>query len=82
MLVDTSYTGDDNVPRAEEKGVELVGPVPCGSCKAKADEYQRLNIDDFNVDDATEEVLRCLAGHKPQSSEHNPETDKTKTALP
>jgi len=82
MLVDTGYTGDDNVQLAEEIGVELVGPVPSGSSKAKADEYERLNIDDFNVDDATEEVIRCPAGHKPQSSEHNNETDKTKTVMP
>ncbi|MBN2258421.1 MAG: transposase [Anaerolineaceae bacterium] len=82
MLVDTSYTGDDNVQLAEEKGVELVGPVPSGSSKAKADEYEQLNIDDFDVDDATEEVICCPAGHKPQSSEHNNETDKTKTVMP
>jgi len=82
MLVDTGYTGDDNVQLAEEKGVELVGPVPSGSSKAKADEYEQLNIDDFDVDDATEEVIRCPAGHKPQSSEHNRETDKTKTVMP
>jgi hypothetical protein len=33
MLVDTGYTGDNNVQLAEEKGVELVGPVPSGSSK-------------------------------------------------
>lgn len=82
LLVDTHYTGDDNVQLAEEKGVELVGPVPSGSSKAKADEYEQLNIDDFDVNDATEEVICCPAGHKPQSSEHNPETDKTKTVMP
>jgi len=82
MLVDTGYTGDDNVRLAEEKGVELVGPVPSGSSKTKADEYERLNIDDFDVDEATEEIVCCPAGHKPQSSEHNNETGKTKTVMP
>jgi len=82
MLVDTGYTGDDNVQLAEEKGVELVGPVPSGSGKSKADEYEQLNIDDFDVDEATEEVICCPAGHKPQSSEHNYKTDKTKTVMP
>ena len=82
MLVDTGYTSDDNVQLAEERGVELVGPVPSGSSKTKVDEYEQLNIDDFNVDDATEEVIYCPAGHKPQSSEHNNETDKTKTVMP
>ena len=82
MFADTGYTGDDNVQFAEEKGVELVGPVPSGSSKTKDDEYEQLNIDDFNVDDATEEVICCPAGHKPQSSEHNNETGKTKTVMP
>jgi len=82
MLVDTGYTGDDNVQLAEEKGVELVGPVPSGSGKSKADEYEQLNIDDFDVDEATEEVICCPAGHNPQSSEHDNETDKTKTVMP
>jgi len=82
LLADTGYTSDDNVQLAEEQGVELLGPVPSGSSKTKADEYGQLNIDDFNVDEATEEVICCPAGHKPQSSEHNNETDKTKTVMP
>ena len=82
MLADTGYTGDDNVQLAEEKGVELLGPVPSGSSKSKDDEYEQLNIDDFNVDEATEEIVCCPAGHNPQSSEHNNETGKTKTVMP
>ena len=56
--------------------------MPSGSGKSKADEYEQLNIDDFDVDEATEEVICCPAGHKPQSSEHDNETDKTKTVMP
>ena len=82
LLADTHYTSDDNVQLAEEKGVELVGPVPPGSSKGKDDEYEQLNIDDFSVDEATEEVICCPAGHKPQSSEHNHHTGKTKTVMP
>jgi len=82
LLVDTSYTGDDNVQLAQQQGVELVGPVPSGSSKGKADEYEQLNIDDFNVDEATEEVVSCPAGHKPESSEHNSDAGKTKTVMP
>jgi hypothetical protein len=44
--------------------------------------YEQLNIDDFNVDEATEEVVCCPAGHKPESSEHNSQTSKTKTVMP
>ena len=82
LLVDTHYTGDENVQLAEDNGVELVGPVPSGSSKTKDDEYEQLNIDDFNVDEATEEVICCPAGHKPQSSEHNSQSGKTKTVMP
>jgi len=81
LLVDTAYAGDDNVQLAEEKGVELVGPVPPGSGKSNDDEYEQLNIDDFSIDEATEEVVCCPAGHKPQSSEHNNDTGKTKTVM-
>ena len=82
LLVDTHYTGDDNVRLAEQQGVELVGPVPPGSSKSKGDEYEQLNMDDFNVDETTEEVFCCPAGHEPESSEHNNETGKTKTLMP
>ena len=82
MLVDTHYTSDDNVQLAEEKGVELVGPVPSGSSKTKDDEYEQLNIDDFNIDEASEQVVCCPAGHEPLSSEHDRETGKTKTVMP
>ena len=82
LLVDTNYAGDDNVQSAQQQGVELVGPVPSGSSKSKADEYEQLNIDDFNVDEATEEVVCCPTGHKPESSEHNSDAGKTKTVMP
>ena len=82
LFADTAYTGDDNVQRAEDYGVELVGPVPSGSGKPKEDEYAQLNIDDFVVDDETEAVVCCPAGHQPQSSEHKSETDKTRTVMP
>ena len=83
MFTDTLYNSDDNVQLAAGYGVELVGPVPSGSAKSKdADEYERLNIDDFDVDETTEEVVCCPAGHAPESSEHNSETGRTKTVMP
>ncbi|MDP6736738.1 MAG: transposase [Nitrospinaceae bacterium] len=82
LFADTSYSGDENVQRAQGYGVELVGPVPTGSGKAKKDEYQQLNIDDFDVDDDTEEVVCCPAGYQPQSSEHKSETGQTQTVMP
>ena len=78
MVADTGYTGDDNVQLAEEQGVELIGPVP--GCSTEDDKH--LNIDDFNIDEKTEEVICCPSGHKPQSSGHNSNTGKTKTVMP
>jgi hypothetical protein len=77
LLVDTAYAGDDNVQLAEEKGVELVGPV--AGCSIQND--GQLTIDDFNIDETTEKVVCCPAGHKPETSEHNSETGKTKTVM-
>jgi len=80
MLVDTHYTGDENVQLAEEKGVELVGPVQCGGLIDK--DVDHLNVDDFDIDEETEEVVCCPAGHKPASSIHDKQTGKTKTVMP
>jgi hypothetical protein len=82
LLVDTAYAGDANVQYAQEKGVELVGPVGGGSGKNQDDVYERLNSDDFNVNETTEEVLRCPSGHTPQSSVHDEKTGTTKTVMP
>jgi len=79
MLGDTLYCGDDNVMLAQREGVELVGPVP-GS--GKDDEYESLSIDDFRINETTEEVFLCPAGHKPQNSRHNSKTGVTKTMMP
>jgi len=79
LLVDTAYASDENVQKAESRGVELVGPVPGGAGQVSADE---LTIDDFNIDETTEQVVCCPAGHAPTSSIHDPETGKTRTVMP
>lgn len=80
MLADTHYTGDENVQHAQEHGIELVGPTPSGSTESHNPDL--LNIDDFDIDEATEEVICCPAGHPPQSSVHDSQTGKTKTVMP
>ena len=57
MLADTHYTGDENVQHAQEHGIELVGPTPSGSTEPRNPD--QLNIDDFDIDEATEEVICC-----------------------
>ena len=77
MLADGAYAGDDNVQLADEQGVELVGPV--AGCSIPNDE--QLTIDDFNIDETSEEVVCCPAGHTPECSEDNSDTGKTKTVM-
>ena len=77
MVVDTVYAGDENVQLADERGVDLVGPVPGYS----TEDDEHLNVDDFNIDEKSEKVICCPAGHTPQSSEHNSDTGKTKTVM-
>ncbi|MCH7558933.1 MAG: transposase, partial [Planctomycetes bacterium] len=62
------------------RGVELVGPVQCGSLVDK--DVDHLNVDDFDIDEQTEEVVCCPAGHKPASSIHDKQTGQTKTVMP
>ena len=81
LLADASYSGDENVERAAQAyGVELVGPVPSGS--VTDEQAYSLNVDDFIVDEETQEVLQCPSGHKPVSSVHDPKTGKTHTVMP
>ena len=77
MVADTGYTGDENVQLADGRGVDLVGPVP--GCSTE--DHGQLDIDDFNIDEESEKVICCPAGHEPQSSEHNSDTGKTKTVM-
>ena len=80
MAADTSYCSDENVQKAsEEYGVELLGPVPSGSLNDK--DIHRLNVDDFNIDDTTAQVICCPAGHSPVSSEPNLDTGQSKTVM-
>ena len=79
MLLDTQYTSDDNVQAAEAQGVELVGPAAGAQPQQPA---EHLSVDDFVIDERTEQVCRCPAGHEPLRSVHNPATGKTRTTLP
>ena len=80
MFADTHYCSDENIQAAANRGVELVGPVQCGGLINK--DVDQLNVDDFDVDEQTEEVVCCPAGHKPASSIHDKQTGQTKTVMP
>jgi len=80
MFADTHYCSDENIQAAAERGVELVGPVQCGGLTDK--DADHLNVDDFDIDEESEEVVCCPAGHRPAWSVHDKETGKTKTVMP
>jgi len=79
LFADAKYGSDENVRRAAEKGVELHSPV---SGPKREDEPYELNIDDFVVTEATEEVQRCPAGAEPEESCYNEEKGRTRTVMP
>jgi Transposase DDE domain len=71
MLADTSYGSDENVQKAQDKGVELVTPVPGpdpenhGVKGGVPLRKEALTIDDFALDERTGKVTQCPAGRIP-----------------
>jgi hypothetical protein len=79
MLADTLYCGDENVQAAEDRGVELVGPIPG---REPASDPGALTLDDFAVDERTGRVEACPQGHAPLVVERNEETGTTRLEMP
>lgn len=84
MFADAGYGSDSNVEMAAQRGVELVSPTKANAdLSAKEEDISKtLTIDDFVIDEATEEVIVCPAGHSPVSSVYDESTGKTKTVMP
>jgi hypothetical protein len=86
LLADASYGSDDNVQDAAGRGVELVAPTKEGAREAEAgnaaETDDKLSLDDFTINAATETVEYCPAGHAPQRSLSDPSTGKTTTTMP
>ena len=79
LRADPQYPDDENVQRAESYGVELVGPVPGAEPSGRPDD---LTIDDFVIDEQTEQVTCCPKGHAPVRSVHHPASGRTHTTMP
>jgi len=79
LLGDTHYPSEENVQLAESYGVELVGPVPGAAPAERPDD---LNIDDFVIDERTEQVTCCPDGQTPMTSVHDPVKGQTRTTMP
>ena len=78
MLADTLYCGDENVQAAEDRGVELVGPIPG---REPESDPAALTLDDFAVDERTGRVEACPQGHTPLVVERDEEAGTTRIEM-
>jgi len=78
MLADTLYGGDENVQAAEDRGVELVAPIPGREPEI---DPATLTLDDFAVDERTGRVEACPQGHTPLVVERNEEAGTTRIEM-
>jgi Transposase DDE domain len=78
MLADTLYGGDENVQAAEDRGVELVAPIPGREPEI---DPAALTLDDFAVDERTGRVEACPHGHTPLVVERNEEAGTTRIEM-
>lgn len=78
VLADTLYGGDENVQAAEDRGVELVAPIPGREPEI---DPAALTLDDFALDERTGEVEACPQGHTPLVVERNAEAGTTRIEM-
>jgi hypothetical protein len=78
MLADTLYCSDENIQAAEDRGVELVGPIPG---REPTSDPGALTLDDFAVDERTGRVEACPQGHTPLVVERNEEAGTTRIEM-
>jgi hypothetical protein len=78
MLADTLYGGDENVQAAEDRGVELVAPIPGREPEI---DPAALTLDDFAVDERTGRVEACPQGHTPLVVERNEAAGTTRIEM-
>ena len=76
LVSDTAYGSDENVEHAAERGVELVAPVP-----GKPPAPDHFTLADFTIDEHTEQVCQCPAGHAPLASTPDPDAGTTRTQM-
>ena len=70
LLAGTAYGSDENMERCSEKEVELVAPA----ARRSKEDRDRLTVLEFEIDEDTNEVHRCPAGHTPRVAHFNAES--------
>ena len=68
---DAGYISGENIVKAREQGIDLIGPVPGKEPK----EEEEVSAGDFEFDDTFKEVKTCPGGHKPASCSYDEETE-------
>jgi len=79
LYADTHYGSDVSERACAARGVDLQAPV---AGAAPVEVPDALTVDDFVIDETTETVERCPAGHEPTSSVHDAESGRTRTEMP
>jgi hypothetical protein len=79
LYADTHYGSDASEQACAARGVDLQAPV---AGVAPVEDDETLTIDDFVIDEATETIECCPAGHAPISSVHDAERGRTRTEMP
>lgn len=77
LYADGGYGRDENVVKADERGVDLQSPV----AEVASQTAGELTVDDFVVNEQTETVSRCPNGCVPASSEHDAQRGRTRTVM-
>lgn len=77
MVADTLYGSDENVLESEARGVELIAPVP-GKKPEEAEDGKQAGFEaaDFEMHPETHTIERCPAGHAPEFSRYNQDTQE------
>ena len=70
--VDSGFVSGENIVKASEEGIDLIGPVPGKTPKGE----KGISAGDFQFDDTFKEVKTCPGGQKPISCSYD---DKTET---
>ena len=78
LYADGGYGRDENVVKADARGVDLQSPVAGGPPQNDGE----LTVDDFVIDEESETVERCPNGCVPTSSTHDAEKGRTQTVMP
>lgn len=77
LLADCGYGGDDNVQAAAARNIILVSPVPGG---AQFDP-EAIGPEHFQWDPELQTVTACPAGHAPERSVYNVESDRVAVTM-